>query len=58
MDKKRRTVYVTDDELSCIKTFLSVIRMDVLPTEISMLVLDDKSIKVSVRKSAPEDFVL
>ncbi len=57
MDKKRRTVYVTDDELSCIKTFLATIRMDT-PIGINIQILDGKTVSVSVRKSSPEDFVL
>lgn len=49
--KRRRTVYVTDEELSCLKVFLGLLRTEQLPANASVTTSDDKTADLSIRRT-------
>ena len=49
--KKRRTIYVTDEELNCLKAFLNLLRTEQLPCSIRITTSDARTIDIASRKT-------
>lgn len=47
--RKRRTLYITQEELDCIKTLLNMLRTDQLPAKARVTTSTDRTIDIDVR---------